>query len=212
MQLIFDWRNTRQILPNIFYRHGHWNCSNMLVCCWCDYQQIIFTVYFSWEPRAWRGKNGQDSESLDEAQLRLRVTRAAVCPIWPVNMGAEMKNKWCRHCSHKQLVSWLFNKVLLACFLVHYSTLRLTLSLDLHHYVKWWHGILDPDVHTLFLWPRISDPYSTVGERGGLAHLTLKLFLSWGGTLAGHQSVSDRCTAVVVWLAARALWWWWWWH
>lgn len=50
------------------------------------------------------------------------------------------------------------SKVFLVCFLVHYSTLHLTLSLDFHHYVKWWNGTHDPDtVHFILvdlnLWP-----------------------------------------------------------
>lgn len=63
---------------------------------------------------------------------------------------------------------WLQNKSAVSCnyswpLSVHYSAAHLTLSLALHHYAKWWNRILDPDVHTLYLWPRIYDPYSTDG-------------------------------------------------
>lgn len=79
---------------------------------------------------------------------------------------------------------------------------HLTLGLDL-----WRHQILDPDVDTFICSLEFLTHIQHMGGRGiregvgyqGLAHLTLKLFLSCGRALDGSWGgVSDGCAAGAV--------------
>lgn len=70
---------------------------------------IFFQVYFCWEPCMWCGNNRQDSESIREASLELRVTRVHYgCSnllIWVPKW--EAKGSVTHTCYSRLLCGWL---------------------------------------------------------------------------------------------------------